>query len=249
MTVFGPVGLKDYILNSIKSSESYLVYELEVIEIQEKETKLPFPDWVSITAFPIEHKVPCFGYVFQEKSKPGRLDAVKCKELGVEPKQNSILASGKDVTTKDGKLVKSSDVVGPSRIGKKIVLLGDTCNADSILEYGQNCNVLVHEASFDENCEDKAMQGKHSTSKMAGLFASKINAKLLILTHFSSRYSDKKAEITTNQLCVEASKYCKCKVLPAEDLMKIKVPENEEEKILVTKTEIQQDFVSKETPL
>ena len=74
------------------------------------------------------------------------------------------------------------------RKGKKIILLGDTRDSSSMLDDGQDCDVLVHEATFDKSLPDKAKETGHSTSAMAGEFAKAVGAKNLILTHFSSRY-------------------------------------------------------------
>jgi ribonuclease Z len=61
-----------------------------------------------------------------------------------------------------------------------------------------NSDILVHEATncfFPELESESYMKFErdtinhgHSTAEMAGTFAAKINAKKLILTHFSSRY-------------------------------------------------------------
>lgn len=68
-----------------------------------------------------------------------------------------------------------------------VVILGDTCNAKNLQKIAQNADVLVHEAT----CEDEelmvALKSLHSTAGMAGEFARSIAANTLILTHFSPR--------------------------------------------------------------
>ena len=63
----------------------------------------------------------------------------------------------------------------------------------------QNCDVLVHEATnaylpgIDKDTDlrsvtrDAVIHG-HSTPELAGLFAKKVNTKILLLNHFSARY-------------------------------------------------------------
>ena len=38
---------------------------------------------VTIFAGPLEHRIPSFGYVFEESNKPGKLDSAKLAQLGV----------------------------------------------------------------------------------------------------------------------------------------------------------------------
>eukprot|EP01023_Acetabularia_acetabulum_P064517 TRINITY_DN8360_c0_g1_i4.p1 TRINITY_DN8360_c0_g1~~TRINITY_DN8360_c0_g1_i4.p1 ORF type:complete len:554 (-),score=68.95 TRINITY_DN8360_c0_g1_i4:136-1572(-) len=71
---------------------------------------------------------------------------------------------------------------------RKVVLLGDTCNSDTLIPIAKNADMLSHEATFSKGHEDKAKKAMHSTAEMAGNFARKIRAKALVLTHFSSRY-------------------------------------------------------------
>lgn len=72
--------------------------------------------------------------------------------------------------------------------GRKVVILGDTCNSDTFLSIGRDADLLSHEATFSDNMEDKAFKAQHSTASMAGAFARKLDAKQLMLTHFSPRY-------------------------------------------------------------
>lgn len=66
--------------------------------------------------------------------------------------------------------------------------MGDTYRSTHLTGAATGADVLVHEATFSEGMERKALVSRHSTAQMAGGFARDINARLLILTHFSPRY-------------------------------------------------------------
>jgi ribonuclease Z len=53
-----------------------------------------------------------------------------------------------------------------------------------------NTNVLVHEATFSESLKDKAEETGHSTAKDAARVANEAKTKLLVITHFSARYTN-----------------------------------------------------------
>ncbi|KIV97065.1 hypothetical protein PV10_00862 [Exophiala mesophila] len=65
---------------------------------------------------------------------------------------------------------------------------GDCRPSDHFCEIGQNSDVLVHEATFDDEMQQDAKAKKHSTTGEALGVAIKMKAKNLILTHFSQRY-------------------------------------------------------------
>eukprot|EP00958_Prasinococcus_capsulatus_P022643 scaffold3199_cov402-Prasinococcus_capsulatus_cf.AAC.6 len=142
-----------------------------------------------VVATPLQHSVECIGYVIREAPWPGRLDDAKCKALGLPPgPEYGELKNGRSVTLPDGRVIEPKDVVGPPRPGRKLVILGDTCNPSYIEPFGKEADLLVHEATFSSAQSNKAYRAKHSTAAMAGRFARRIQAKQLIITHFSGRY-------------------------------------------------------------
>ena len=89
----------------------------------------------------------------------------------------------------------------PQRKGRKIAILGDTCNSDLLAPLAEDADVLVHESTnawikeFDQSrikspyvLERDTYNHGHSTPQMAGRFCKKVNGKRLVLTHFSPRY-------------------------------------------------------------
>lgn len=78
-------------------------------------------EFLSVRAGCVRHRVPSFGYVFEEHPFPGKLDMNRCIELGV-PKGPLLgqLKNGSSVCLPDGRIVSPEDVVGPPIPGRKI---------------------------------------------------------------------------------------------------------------------------------
>lgn len=72
--------------------------------------------------------------------------------------------------------------------GKRIVFSGDTKPCDLLVEEGQGADVLVHESTFEDGHEADAERKRHSTMGQAVDVGNRMNAKHVILTHFSARY-------------------------------------------------------------
>lgn len=68
------------------------------------------------------------------------------------------------------------------------MILGDTVDSSAIAPIAYGADLISHEATFAAGMEDKAALAQHSTAWMAGQFAEAIQAKALVLTHFSARY-------------------------------------------------------------
>lgn len=69
--VIGPLGLKKFLEAAFEVSEAYLSYQLTVTELMKDQVyDLGWKDGIHVAAYPLTHRVPCFGYVFQEESKP-----------------------------------------------------------------------------------------------------------------------------------------------------------------------------------
>lgn len=71
----------------------------------------------------------------------------------------------------------------------KITYSGDTIPCDDLVTIGQNSDVLIHEATMEDNLEKEAGIKMHSTISQAIDIGRRMNAKFVILTHFSQRYA------------------------------------------------------------
>lgn len=73
--------------------------------------------------------------------------------------------------------------------GCKVVYSGDCRPSKSIICAGYKCDVLIHEATFDDTLGKDAIAKKHCTTTEALDVGKQMAAKHVILTHFSQRYS------------------------------------------------------------
>lgn len=70
----------------------------------------------------------------------------------------------------------------------KVSYSGDCRPSHHFGKIGKDTTVLVHEATFDDELQGDAKAKKHSTTSEALGVAAHMNAKAVVLTHFSQRY-------------------------------------------------------------
>jgi ribonuclease Z len=183
LTVYGPRGLKD-LMRAMRVVYGRLPYELSIVELLPAETVAR--DGYLIAAIPVSHRGDSsFGYALVEQARPGHLDARLAAELGVAPGPDfGRLQRGETVAG-----VMPEQVMGPTRVGRKIVISGDTEPCEALAIAAHQADVLVHEATFAEEESDRARQTAHSTAKQAAELARDAEVRMLALTHVSSRYA------------------------------------------------------------
>ena len=169
-----------------------------------------------IVAFKVKHTAESYGYALVEDQRPGRFDSKKAEELGI-PKGPlwKALQEGKTVVV-GGREIRPEDVLGPPRKGLKIVYSGDTAPTREVVEASKGADLLIHEATFDDTLQDRAISELHSTAGQAASIALEANVKRLVLTHISPRYED------PSLLLSQAKKIFENTII-AEDFMSIEL--------------------------
>ncbi|WP_079479803.1 ribonuclease Z [Halobacillus salinus] len=187
VTVYGPRGLKEYIEISLRLSGTHLRYPLYVEEVEEG---ILFEDeQFVVEAIKLEHGLDSYGYILKEKDKLGELQPNKLKELGVSPGPiYQTIKSQEQTRLEDGRIIARSDVIGPPKKGRKVVILGDTRYLPALKDPLHKADVLVHEGTFSGEDKELAYDYFHSTVKQAAHLAKEAQVGELILNHLSSRY-------------------------------------------------------------
>jgi ribonuclease Z len=198
LALYGPEGLHE-LLSTLRRIFGRLSYPLEVVELGPGDTLRR--DGYRIEVFELLHGVSATGYALVEEERPGRFDVARADRLGVpDGPARGALQRGEEVVLEDGSIVRSEQVLGPPRQGRKLVLAGDTAPAASVVEAATGADVLVHEATFCADERDRARETLHSTAGEAALAAREAGVRLLALTHLSTRYAASEVEEEAREL-------------------------------------------------
>ncbi|HVM68943.1 MAG TPA: ribonuclease Z [Gaiellaceae bacterium] len=186
LSLYGPRGFAE-LMGSLRRVIGKLTYPYDVVELAPDHV-LP-RDGYDIRTFPVRHGTVALGYALVEHERPGRFDLEAADALGVPPPDRGRLQRGEPVTLPDGRVVAPAEVLGEARLGRKLVVTGDTAPVQSVVDAAAGADLLVHEATFCEDEAERARETEHSTAREAAGVARAAGVRLLALTHLSSRYS------------------------------------------------------------
>ena len=142
----------------------------------------------AVSALPLRHRVPAFGYRIVEPERTGRVDVDEARRLGVTDGPDlGRLQRGETVDGTDGP-VTPEQIVGPARRGRIVTVLGDTTRCDASVSLARDADLVVHECTYANRDAALGELWKHSTPADAAWVARTAGARRLMLNHFSSRY-------------------------------------------------------------
>jgi ribonuclease Z len=189
--VFGPKGLAEIITIQLKYSDAWLNFKLHFIETDTENSYQLFEnEQVTVTTIPLVHRVPCCGFLFQEKPHKHKIiKETMPNDLTFE--QIKLLKEGEDILNEDGTVkYKNAEFTKPSGKCRSYAFCSDTLFHEPIIEIIKNVDLLYHEATFLNELINRATQTNHSTAKQAGEIAKRAKVGKLIIGHFSSRYKE-----------------------------------------------------------
>ena len=181
LTIYGPEGLSELLTLSQRLA-GRVRFPLELVELEAQQ--IVQRDGYSIAPVPVSHRGTSFAYVLFEDERPGVFDREAAIGLGVSPGPDcGRLQRGETVGD-----AHPDQVMGPPRAGRKLVISGDTTPCESLTVAAHEADVLIHEATFAAQEQDRAGGTGHSTAGQAAELARSASVRLLVLTHFSTRY-------------------------------------------------------------
>ena len=193
--IYGPSNLKNFISSALKNSYCKISFPLKFFEVEnsaQTNTNLFEDELMEVKCAALKHRLPAYGYRVNEKDRPGQFNLEKAKNLNIPAGPiYGKLHSGQRVELEDGRVLNGSDFCGEPRKGESFVYCTDTIFSEKAVKLSKNVDLLVHESTFSEKDEKMAFEKLHSTTTMAAKTALLSNAKKLVLTHLSPRYTPK----------------------------------------------------------
>ena len=181
LDVYGPPGLRA-LFDVLEPLIGRTSFKVRLTELEANDEVIR--DDYRIAAFEVRHRVRAYGYALVEDDRPGRFDADRARELGIEEGPDfGRLQRGEAVGG-----VTPDDVMGPPRPGRKLVLSGDTAPCDMTRAVAHHADLLVHEATFADEERARARETAHTTARQAAEIAEESEVTMLALTHLSPRH-------------------------------------------------------------
>lgn len=143
-----------------------------------------------VRTVPLRHRVPCVGYVFEEKPSKRHIirEMVDFHQVPVAMLNN--IKDGADFVKPDGTVVPNALLTRAPEPPKSYAHISDTAYMPELAEKIRNVNLLFHETTYLEDHSAMAKQRGHSTAREAAMVARDANAGALLTGHYSSRYRD-----------------------------------------------------------
>ncbi|MCQ6956819.1 ribonuclease Z [Mucilaginibacter aquariorum] len=199
LKVFCPPPLKEIVDLQLKYSETTLNYPVEFIftDATSRGVILENQD-IFVETIPLNHRIPCTGFLFRQKKRLRKLIKEKIAELEIPIPYYPAIKKGNDYEAPDGTIYKNSVLTIEPQEPKSYAYVSDTLYNENYLPQINAVTLLYHEATFLNDMLDRANQTHHTTALQAGEVAVKVNAGKLVIGHFSARYK------TLNELLDEA---------------------------------------------
>jgi ribonuclease Z len=189
--IYGHRLLKSIIDDHLKYFGRDFRYTIEFHEVAVKAKEVIYEnDSLQVEAFPLKHRISCYGYLFREKEPHRNIHKWMIEKYKISLAEVVRIRNGADLTLDDGEVIANEKLTYLPFEPRSYAFCSDTAFSNRVAEYVKDVDLIYHESTFTEELKKMAAQTGHSTAKQAGKVARLANAKKLIIGHFSSRYKD-----------------------------------------------------------
>lgn len=198
--IYSPKRLQEIMGPMLSFFCNGLSYQVVFHEFETKQPSVIYEDrTVTVTTIPLKHRIPCCGFLFEEKALPNHIIREMVDFYRIPVYELNRIKNGEDYVTPEGKVIANFRLTRPSVPPKKYAYCSDTIYKKGIVEQITGVDLLFHEATFARSEAARAKETYHTTAEQAAQIAQDAQVKKLIIGHFSARYEDE------NVLLQEAS--------------------------------------------
>jgi ribonuclease Z len=191
LCLYAPDGYHQMLLSHLKDFDIHLNYEINFTPLKGKDPVQILDDkYLTVVSFPLEHRVPSFGFLFREKTTDRNIIKAVIEKYHIPGVRIPAIKKGEDFITDNGDVIKNEILTLPPPEPLSFAYCSDTRYFSRLASFVKGVTLLYHEATFDKEKSDLAILTGHSTTLDAAKTASEACAGRLIIGHFSARYRD-----------------------------------------------------------
>lgn len=145
---------------------------------------------LTVSSIPLDHRVPCCGFLFREKPSLPHIRREKIDFYRISISQINSIKNGADGITPEGEVIPHDKLVRPAEPPRSYAYCSDTRYNPQLCSQISKVNVLYHEATYTKDQMEHATRYFHSTAGQAAQIAKAAGVKQLLIGHYSARYDD-----------------------------------------------------------
>jgi ribonuclease Z len=189
--LYAPANYKEMLFSHLADFDIHLNFEIAFVPLEGNDSvKILDDKYITVTSFPLEHRIPAFGFLFREKPHDRNIIKEAIVKFDIPRVRIPAIKKGEDFTTADGTIVRNKDITIPGPEPLSYAYCSDTKYFKRLSSFVKGTDLLYHEATFDKSLKDLAKTTSHSTTTDAATVAMEAEAGALIIGHFSARYKD-----------------------------------------------------------
>ena len=186
-----PKGLEELLTPMLNFFCHTLAYKVIFHEFDTRQTSVVYEDRsMTVTTIPLQHRIPCCGFLFAEKARPNHIIRDMVDFYKVPVYELNRIKNGSDYVTPEGEVIANTRLTRPSDPPRKYAYCSDTIFRPEIVEQLSGVDLLFHEATFAESELARAKETYHTTAAQAARIALEAGVRQLVIGHFSARYED-----------------------------------------------------------
>lgn len=190
LTIYCPPELEELLKVQFKVAGMKFNYPIAFSPLKVNTQEVIFEDNIlKITAFPVKHRIPTWGFRFDEKERELNIDPSVIKKFALSHEEIRKAKKGEDILRED-EYFRNADITLPRQKSVSYAYSSDTAFFEGMIDYVRNVDLLYHESTFTEKQRERADKTMHSTAKEAATVAKRANVGKLLLGHFSARFKD-----------------------------------------------------------
>jgi len=187
--LYAHADLKTIIDQHLRVSDTRLNFRLHFVPLgYEEKTLIMENKYLRVFSFPMKHRIPTCGFLFEEKERELRLDKQSLATYRIPVAKLAGIKQGDDYVTPEGKVIKNRLITLPPEPVFSYAYCSDTTYSKKVIEAIKGVHTLYHEATFLEDLKDRAKKTFHSTAQQAAKVALEAGVQQLYMGHFSLRY-------------------------------------------------------------
>lgn len=213
MSIFGPRNLGPILNFFVSYYGKGLLYDIKFHPLTNTKPEIIYDKKkMCIEAFPLNHKIETYGYIFREKEPQLNVSKEALKKYDFTLTEIGALKRGEDILRPAGKesdadffngftkysgtdeplLIKNEEATYKPYEPRSYAYCSDTAPFDELVSWISGVDYLYHEATFLKEYTQLAKDRFHSTTLQAAETAKNAGVKKLIVGHYSSRCRESK---------------------------------------------------------